>query len=351
MSYYILPKKSDTILLKNNKIKILPLTINLNDIDSEEPFISNSINYYINSLEYEMTLSSNEYEINELKNKINPYGSLIQKDFLNMNKLHSEVFFNYVEILKIANFFDIYTKQEISLYSLNAEIYDAFMFYNKSNNISYKVEKILSKEINIDMLCFDIEFDEFESYIFKFFSTLCKIILHQSHNGNSIIKIGDIMYKPQIDIIYIFSCLYEKVYILKPNASNVFNNERFLVCKNFRLENIERNNYYTYFNSIYLNMIIRKKEFVNKNFSIISNEIPCYFLNKIEDSNIGIGNQKIEHLDILNSLLNNKYNSEKVDYINKNNIQKCILWCEKHKINYNKINEKQNIFINESLVH
>ena len=54
-------------------------------------------------------------------------------------------------------------------------------------------------------------------------------------------------------------------------------------------------------------MIIRKKEFVNKNFSIISNEIPCYFLNKIEDSNIGIGTQKIEHLDILISLLNNKY--------------------------------------------
>jgi hypothetical protein len=98
-----------------------------------------------------------------------------------------------------------------------------------------------------------------------------------------------------------------------------------------------------------LNTIIKKKELTNNNFSIISNEIPNYFLNKIEDSNIGIGNQRIEYLDLLISLLTNKYNSEKVVNINKNNIQKCILWCEKYKINYNKINEKHNIFINDMI--
>jgi hypothetical protein len=351
MSYYILPKKSDSLILKCNKFKLFFSREEENVFEHEVPYISNSIYNYIQSLEYEITLYSNEDEINKLKNKINPYYNLIQRDFLNINKNHSEIFFNYVEILKIANFFDIYTKQEITLYSLNTEIDDAFMFYNKLNNISYKVEKNLSKEMIVDMLCFDIDCDVFETYLIKFFSTLCKSILHQSQNGNCIIKIGDIMYKPVIDILYIFSSLYEKVYILKPNTSNVFNNERYIVCKNFRLEKTERNNYYTYFNSLYLNMIINKKELVNKNCSIILNEIPCYFLNKIEDSNIGIGSQKIEHLDILISLLNNKYNSEKIDCINKNNIHKCILWCEKHKINYNKINEKQNIFMNEILIN
>ena len=342
MSYYILPKKSDSLLLKNNKNnKYKPI------LSSPDPFISNSIHHYIHLLESELILYSNEDEINELKKKINPYEFLIQTKFLNMNKVYSDIFFNYIEIIKIANFFDIYTKQEITLYCLNEEIYDAFLFYNKTNKISYKVEKILSKDIEIDMLCFEIDYHEFDTYVFKFFSTLCKIILNQIYNGNCIIKIGDIIYKPIIDIIYIFSGLYEKVYILKPNASNVFSNERFLVCKNFRLENAERNNYYTYFNNLYLNTIIKKKELLNNNFSIIPNEIPYYFLNKIEDSNIGIGNQKIEHLDSLISLLNNKYNSEKVENIIKNNIQKCILWCDKYKINYNKINEKQNIFIND----
>jgi len=349
MSYYILPKKSDSLLFKN---KLLKPTNNIIFSHSlmvmiDEAYISNSIQHYIQSLEYEIS-THKVCDIGELKKQINPYGYLCQKDFLNMNNLYSEQFFNYIEILKIANFFDIYTKYEIVLYCLNVEIYDAFMFYNKSNNISYIVEKNLSKEM-IDMLCFDIDYEDFESYIFKFFSTLCKIILHQSYNGNCIVKIGDIIYKPIIDIIYIISCLYEKVYIFKPNTSNVFNNERFLICKNFRLDHSERSNYYTYFNSLYLNLIINKKELNHKNFSIISNDIPYYFLNKIEDSNIGIGNQKIEYLDLLISLLTNKYNSEKVENINKNNIQKCILWCEKYKINYNKINEKHNIFINDMI--
>ena len=131
MSYYILPKKSDSLILKCNKFKLFFSREEENVFEQEVPYISNSIYNYIQSLEYEITLYSNEDEINKLKNKINPYYNLIQRDFLNINKNHSEIFFNYVEILKIANFFDIYTKQEITLYSLNTEIDDAFMFYNK----------------------------------------------------------------------------------------------------------------------------------------------------------------------------------------------------------------------------
>ena len=341
MSYYILPKKSDSLLLKNKPFK--------NNDENTEPFVSNSVYYYIQNLEQEIImLKSNEDDIDKLKEQINPYGYLFHHDFLNINKSYTDLFFNYIEILKISNFYDVYTKQEITLHCLNNEIYDAFMYFNKSNNISYVVEKNLSKEM-INMLCFEVDYNDFHKCLFKLFSTLCKIILHQSVNGNCIIKIGEIIYKPIIDIVYILTSLYEKVFILKPNTSNVFSNERFLVCKNFRLDVLKRNNYYTYFNNLYLNLIINKKELLTNNFSIISNEIPYYFLNKIEDSNIGIGNQRIEHLDILISLLNKKYNFEKVENIHKNNIQKCILWCEKYKLNYNKINEKTNIFISDGI--
>jgi hypothetical protein len=339
MSYYILPKKTNSLILKNKTFK--------NNDETTEPFISNSVDYYIQNLEQEiLLLKSNDDDINKMKEEINPYAYLIQHEFLNIKKSYTNVFFNYIEILKISNFYDIYTKQEITLYCLNDEIYDAFMFFNKSNNISYIVEKNLSKEM-INMLCFEIDYNDFHTYIFKFFSTLCKIILHQAENGNCIIKIGEVINKPIIDIIYILTSLYEKIFILKPNASNVFTNERFLVCKHFRLDISKRNNYYTYFNNLYLNFIINKKKLLTNNFSIISNEIPYYFLNKLEDSNIGIGHQRIEHLNILISLLNKKYNFEKVENIHKNNIQKCILWCEKYKLNYNKINEKSNIFIND----
>ena len=64
-----------------------------------------------------------------------------------------------------------------------------------------------------------------------------KIILkYQQRNGVSIIKIDNVFYKPIIDLIYILTSYYEKTFIVKPNASNITSFEKYIVCKNFIID-------------------------------------------------------------------------------------------------------------------
>ena len=48
------------------------------------------------------------------------------------------------------------------------------------------------------------------------------------------------------------------------------------------------------------------------------------------------------------NLIKNKNREEKLESLKKNNIQKCIQWCEKYKIPYNKFSDKVNIFLNST---
>jgi hypothetical protein len=138
--------------------------------------------------------------------------------------------------------------------------------------------------------------------------------------------------------------MYEKIHIIKPNASNVFKNERFIICKNFISDyskTIENNNTLKILKSIMHECIYSGKTIS----SLINCDLPYYFLNKIEESNIIIGHLQLEYYDQLINLLKNKNKEDRIETFKKTNIQKCIQWCEKHKIPYNKFVDKLNIFL------
>jgi hypothetical protein len=133
--------------------------------------------------------------------------------------------------------------------------------------------------------------------------------------------------------------LYDKIYIVKPNTTNIITNERYLVCKHFTVKKNEllENK---------LEVLIKKLN--SSHFivdSLITENLSAYFMNKIEDSNINIGHQQIEHLDLLLHIIKNKNRDDKIDTLKKNNIIKCIQWCEKFKIPHNKFVDKINIFL------
>jgi len=79
--------------------------------------------------------------------------------------------------------------------------------------------------------------------------------------------------------------------------------------------------------------------------SLINNDLSYYFINKVEESNIVIGQQQLEALGQIISIIKNKNREDKMETLKKNNIQKCIMWCERHQIPYNKFTEKANIFL------
>ena len=79
--------------------------------------------------------------------------------------------------------------------------------------------------------------------------------------------------------------------------------------------------------------------------SIIDNDLPYYLLNKLEESNIVIGQQQLEAYDQIINIFKNRNREEKLEHLKRIHIQKCIQWCEKNQLPHNKFIDKINIFL------
>ena len=85
------------------------------------------------------------------------------------------------------------------------------------------------------------------------------------------------------------------------------------------------------------------KNYISKFFKF---PIPYYYINRIEECNAILGQQQIENINFTISLIDNKKNSDKIEQIKKNNIQKCVIWCSKHNLSHYKNYATTNIFLN-----
>ena len=350
MSYFTLPK--------------INTTITVNPIESTnilKPYISHSLlNYYTEmhkQIEQYLNindLSYNSYE--EITRIINPYEYIFSKvpgSKFSVSKLKPKTssFYDFLEVSTTLNIFDSYKFSSIKTLHLT-----------NNNDDTIECLEILRENFNDEMTCHDEINDEIiktigdEKFDFIFFETkyndnvneytiyLIKIILiifkNQLYGGSCIIKINNIFHKPIIDILYLLSSLYDKTYILKPNTSNITTFDKYVICK--KLQNNETTN--LRFN--YFKLIVFLKKLEGKNIvSILDNNIPYYFITKLNDINIIVGQQQIESLDLIINIFKNKNKEEKIETIKKTNIQKSVAWCEKYKIPCNKFSEKTNIFL------
>ena len=67
----------------------------------------------------------------------------------------------------------------------------------------------------------------------------------------------------------------------------------------------------------------------------INLDIPYIFINRVQELNAIFGQQQIENINTTFSLIESN-NSEKLESYKRNNISKCISWCQKYNIPYNK---------------
>jgi hypothetical protein len=347
MSYYILPKNF-------NNVNVNPLSSI--EFDSK-PYISHSLaKYYKNMKKQISDLFSNDLNaINIACKLINPYEFIFSKvpgSKFSVSKLkpRTNLFYDLLEISRNLNILESF-EEEASCNFLHAspnynDSLDCFEMFreNPLDNHICK-ESIDINDIN-DMSYnkFDVLF--YETDISDYFLSLIKLLMlifkFQKKNGHVIIKIDNMFHKTTIDTLYLLSSIYDKVYLCKPNTNDVTLLERYIVCKNFMLD--ERSNTYLKYNYLKLIVFIKKLEGNNVS-SILDNDIPYYFKNKIDELNIIIGQQQIDALEQIIMLYKNKSKNDKIELLKKNNIQKSVSWCEKYKIPCNKFAEKVNIFL------
>lgn len=185
---------------------------------------------------------------------------------------------------------------------------------------------------------FSIDFNQQETVSSKLvFSQIAYAIAMQKYMGSFVIKFFDTFTQVSIDLLYILTMLYDEVYFVKPCTSRYANSEKYIVCKGFRL--IDNEEIIQIFYNI-LNSLTEEKQIER----LLNIKIPCIFTNIIEEYNAIFGQQQIENIASTLNLINNNKN-DKLETMKKNNIQKCISWCQKYKVPYNKVITNINIFL------
>ena len=372
MSYYLLPKKTTSI-------DISPIFSQ----EQQQPCILPSLQTYLQVMKGQIkTFSNNDathsgynkpYSMDFFQKTVNPYEyihSTVPGTKMSVSKLKpfSSHYYTFLEIAHTLNLFE--TMYDRNIYTVlcgpnSKSIYDCIHNIRNHFNDTHKeviIETLSDNSSSLDDLQYlhSIDFMYFELEDYQYTNlNLCSLFMvkilqyllnYQSKDGVSILKMQTFVYKPILDVIYLLTSLYDKIYIIKPNTSNLCKDEVFIVCKQFNFSMDMIINYSKQLCSLYKHL---SETNANTNInpqsaltSLVQPGLPYYFVNKIEEAAIIVGHQQLEMLELIINLVKNKNRDDKVESLKKTNLQKCIQWCEKYKIPHNKFVEKVNIFLN-----
>ena len=153
------------------------------------------------------------------------------------------------------------------------------------------------------------------------FSQIAYAIIMQKSGGTFILKIFDSFMQHTVDLLYLLSSFYQKVYIIKPNTSRHANSERYIVCKGFIFNNTS-----DYFFNLLLPPFMDimnnpDNKYVHRFLNI---DVSLFFSIKLHEYNAIFGQQQLENIYNTFSIINNKSKYEKYANNMKNNIVKCM---------------------------
>lgn len=171
------------------------------------------------------------------------------------------------------------------------------------------------------------------------FSQIAFAIACQKKGGSFFIKMFDTFTQASIDMLYMLSMLYDQVYFCKPHTSRYANSEKYIICKGFRLEETKPLVISLY--HVLQSFNDNKDSYLSRLFDF---DIPYVTVNRIEEYNAIFGQQQIECISQTLSLINSN-NYDKLENMKRSHVQKCVSWCQKYKVPYNKTNVSSNIFL------
>lgn len=189
---------------------------------------------------------------------------------------------------------------------------------------------------------FSFDFNKQENVISKLlFAQIAYALCIQKKGGTYILKIFDCFMNHTIDLLYFLSSFYEKTYIVKPKTSRCANSEKYIVCCGFLYTS--NTEFYSSIHSCFQNMLEKDYEYCR----FLDDEVPLYFIQKLEEYNSVFGQTQLKNINYTISLMSNKTKQDKINNLVRGNIQKCIQWCISNKVNYNVI--PNNLFLNQEI--
>ena len=338
-------------------------------------FISNSLHHYLSNIKKQIDMYTTYWDY--YKKITNPYEFIhtqvpnIKQSICKYKPL-SRSFFKMIEIINIFSFLN--EKNSIKSFHL-AEgpggFIEAFNYKRDNNNDKFYGMTLISDDVNIPswkkstsfvntnkkviieyadsktgdvflkqnlLYCynkyvnsmdyitadggfdFSVDFNKQEDLSTKLIiAQIFFAIIMQKKNGNFILKIFDIFKIKTVEIIFLLTNLYDYVYIYKPYTSRVANSEKYIVCKNYKFNNININN-------IIIDNFDEIINNIDNIYSLFNISMPKFFLKKLEEINAIYGQQQIENinttLNIIREYINIKYNNYNYDDTDTDNTYK-----------------------------
>jgi len=359
--------------------------------DDKEPgtIISNSLSHYLYNIKTRLDAHENEWDI--FKKYTNPYEYIhtvvpFKKKSISVYKPLSRSYFKMIEILNTFNL--TFGAKPIQTFHLaegpggfieaicnvrknKRDVYIGMTIlddFNDSNIPGWKKsEAFLKNNENVYIECgeddtgnilslanfeyckkkygssmdfitgdggfdFSMDFNKQEISISQLlFAQVCYALILQKKGGTFVLKLFDSFMQHTVDILYILSSFYDKVYLIKPQTSRYANSEKYVVCKDFLFSNNEQ--FYPFLYKTFESMLlVDDSRFIHRFLNI---PLSYYFLLKLEEYNSIFGQQQIENIHYTTSLIEIKQKQEKIDGLIKTNIQKCIQWCKKNGVEAN----------------
>lgn len=290
MSYYTLPS------FKNSNINIIKYNSNKN--------MSVTLKYYVNQC-YNYLLEHQNIDHAIKYTLMYPY--LNEK----INENIEIFFYNLIEINTIVNLFS--NNSSVVLYNNNNLIYYLIKYthiFNINNLTHYKyVENKKYSDFVFNKIIYNYE------DIHELLTIISKIL---KKDGNLIIKLENTHSNISLNIIYLMSLLFKKIIVLKPNSGNIYLSERYIVCKNFI---VDKNIISKVINCIQ----------INKSFEI--ENIPLFFLNKLEECNTIMGQQQLDCILFMHLCNFQSEKHDKLENYDKKMVIKINNWFQSNNIN------------------
>lgn len=361
MNYYIIPKN-------NCKIEIKPI---LDDHDKIVPYISQNSFFYINKI-YSIIQNLTEKNKNdEIVKYIHLKNTPFENIYLSNNrgdnllKITSCTFVELIEIFKTFNIFESIKKQKNNILCLvdNSEAFTSEFWnqfskneaeytnnnintmnfnYNKIYNDFIKTTSVTDKH-NLIILEFPYqEYKESQKYIRNLLLSLLIVVKTQKNRGNCIIKIDYMFYKIIVDILFIINSMYDSVYLIKPLITNNSESYNYLICNGYNGNHNIKN-----MDSIKEVADKINNDLLNDKYitSLIPNDLPYYFVNKLEEINLIMTHRLISSYDDLIGIYKISKPEEKIETLKNAFFRKITKWCDKHDLYYkNSIQENNNSY-------
>ena len=332
MLYYLLPK-IDT------KLSVTPC----DNVEECPLYISHSLYKYTNAIQAKLKII---HKYNAVENGCNflQQMSTIPSPF-NKPETYSELFYELVEFLIVSNnnYEGFITQSTKILYitSHYNDSYNSVEFVKKKYNYTHKNSYAHFNNASdyfdsnntdkFEFMFFELpvyDFQDVNQYIIHVLQIVMIILKTQCDNGCCLIKLNYIYHKPIIDILFLLSSVYSKIYLIKPTLMDT-TDYKYVFCKYFNNSpDISNQNYKL------LDTFLNKPDLQNIS-QLINYDTPAYFIYKINEINLIIGQQQLELCRQLLYIYMGPNQLYKLDQYKQKNIQKWIDWCSKMNIPYN----------------